>query len=120
MVHLGQVPGQAGHGQVGHGVGCHGAGEHWLSKTAFGLARVAAALHHPVSRPCRKQPVRSVAMAPWGPSSHLSLFLSLFLYLLQFKMFRFPLLAEFAEIAASSELARLPEIPGSPGRCGDV
>ena len=73
-----------------------------------------------VSSPSGNSPVRSVAMAPWGPSSHLSLFLSLFLYLLQFKMFRFPLLAEHAEIAASSELARLPEIPGSPGRCGDV
>jgi hypothetical protein len=66
-------------------------------------------------RPTRR-PFRSVAMAPRGLSSHLSLFLSL----LQFKMFRFPLIAELAEIAASAELARFPEIPGSPGRCGDV
>ena len=69
-----------------------------------------------VRRPSGQSPVRSVAMAPRGLSSNLSLFLSL----LQFKMFRFPLIAELAEIAASAELARFPEIPGSPGRCGDV
>jgi hypothetical protein len=64
-----------------------------------------------VSSPCPQSPWRHR-----GPSSHLSLFLSL----LQFKMFRFPVIPELAEIAAASELARLPEIPGSPGRCGDV
>jgi hypothetical protein len=55
-------------------------------------------------------------MAPPGAFVPLVSFLSL----LQFKMFRFPVITELAEIAASSELALLPEIPGSSGRCGDV